>query len=105
MCSAPFPLFASSASGPGPPAPWWWAMAATWAAIPHRFEAGTPPIVEAVGLRRAVEYLEKVGMKAVAEHDMALTAYLLDRFRELPDVTVYGPSDLTPRGGVVSFTP
>lgn len=77
---------------------------ATWAAIPHRFEAGTPPIVEAVGLRRTVEYLEKVGMKAVAEHDMALTAYLLDRFRELPDVTVYGPSDLTQRGGVVSFT-
>ena len=49
----------------------------TWARVPHRFEAGTPPIIEAVGFDAAVEYLEKVGMDRVAAHDTELTAYAL----------------------------
>lgn len=76
----------------------------TWAAVPHRFEAGTPPIVEAVGFAAAIDYLEKVGMEAIFEHDRALTAYALARLREVPHVRVYGPPAGEGRGGVISFT-
>ena len=54
----------------------------TWAAVPHRFEAGTPPIIEAVGFDAAVEYLEKIGMDRVEAHDTELTAYALERLQE-----------------------
>jgi cysteine desulfurase/selenocysteine lyase len=77
---------------------------ATWAQIPHRFEAGTPAIIESVGLTWAIEYLETLGMDAVAAHDAELTSYALDRLAAVPDVEVYGPSDLSKRGGVISFT-
>ena len=77
---------------------------ATWAQIPHRFEAGTPAIIESVGLTAAIEYLEALGMDAVAAHDAELTSYALDRLAQIPELTVYGPTDLTKRGGVVSFT-
>jgi cysteine desulfurase / selenocysteine lyase len=76
----------------------------SWAAIPHRFEAGTPPIIEAVGFHAALDYLDKVGMPAVTAHDRQLTAYALERLNELPAVKVYGPADLNGRGGVISFT-
>lgn len=74
----------------------------TWAPIPHRFEAGTPPIIEAAGLIAAIDYLEKVGMENVMAHDAALTEYALTRLAELPAMIVYGPPD--ERGAVVSFT-
>jgi cysteine desulfurase/selenocysteine lyase len=77
---------------------------ATWAPIPHRFEAGTPAIIESVGLTAAIEYLEALGMDAVAAHDAELTAYALERLGDIPELTVYGPSDLSQRGGVISFT-
>jgi cysteine desulfurase/selenocysteine lyase len=77
---------------------------ATWAPVPHRFEAGTPPIVEAVGLHAAIDYLDKVGMEAVAGHDRALTEYALTGLSTIPSVRVYGPRDLARRGGVISFT-
>jgi cysteine desulfurase/selenocysteine lyase len=77
---------------------------ATWAQIPHRFEAGTPPIIESVGLTAAIEYLEALGMDEVASHDAELTAYALGRLANVPELTVYGPSDLSRRGGVISFT-
>ncbi len=77
---------------------------ATWAQIPHRFEAGTPAIIESVGLTAAIEYLEMLGMDAVAAHDAELTSYTLDRMADVPGVEVYGPSDLSKRGGVISFT-
>jgi cysteine desulfurase / selenocysteine lyase len=77
---------------------------ATWAPVPHKFEAGTPPIVEAIGFGAAVDYLTKLGMGAVREHEVDITGYALARLAEVPDLTVYGPADLDHRGGAVSFT-
>jgi len=76
----------------------------TWAPVPQKFEAGTPPIVEAIGLAAAVHYLEEVGMDEVRSHDLDLTAYALDRMSEVPDLVQYGPTDIKARGGVISFT-
>lgn len=76
----------------------------TWAPVPHKFEAGTPPIVEAIGLGAAVDYLTDLGMDAVRKHDVELTGYALERLADLPAVTVYGPTDLAIRGGAISFT-
>jgi cysteine desulfurase/selenocysteine lyase len=76
----------------------------TWAPVPQKFEAGTPPIAEAVGLAAAVHYLEEIGMDAVRSHDLDLTEYALDRLSEVPDLIQYGPTDIKSRGGVVSFT-
>ncbi len=76
----------------------------TWAPIPHRFEAGTPAIIEAAGLIAAIEYLEKLGMESVAAHDRDLTEYALALFAEMPGATVYGPPAGDDRGGVISFT-
>jgi len=75
-----------------------------WAPVPHKFEAGTPPIAQAVGLGAAVDYLDAIGMETVAEHERAITGYALDRLAGVPDLTVYGPSDAAHRGGAVSFT-
>ena len=76
----------------------------TWAPIPQRFEAGTPAIIEAAGLVAAIDYLEAVGMENVLAHDRDLTAYALAQLAEMEDVTVFGPSDLDARGGVISFS-
>ncbi len=75
----------------------------TWAPVPHKFEAGTPPIAEAVGFGAAVDYLSTIGMDVVAQHERTLTAYALERLSEIPDLTIYGPKDVTKRGGAVSF--
>ncbi|MBV8462050.1 MAG: aminotransferase class V-fold PLP-dependent enzyme, partial [Acidimicrobiales bacterium] len=72
--------------------------------IPWRFEAGTPPIAEAVGLAAAVEYLYGLGMPAVRQHERALTDYALAALRDrYPDLVIHGPLDTTVRGGVISF--
>lgn len=76
----------------------------TWAPVPQKFEAGTPPIAEAIGLAAAVHYLEEVGMDAVRSHDLDLTAYALELMSEVPDLVQYGPTDIKTRGGVISFT-
>jgi len=76
----------------------------TWAPVPHKFEAGTPPIAEAVGFGAAVDYLSAVGMDVIAEHEREITAFALERLSEIPDLTVYGPKDITKRGGAVSFS-
>lgn len=76
----------------------------TWAPVPHKFEAGTPPIVEVIGLGAAVDYLEKIGMDTVRRHGQDLTGYALARLGELPAIRVFGPTDLEQRGGVVSFS-
>jgi cysteine desulfurase/selenocysteine lyase len=72
--------------------------------VPWKFEAGTPPIAEAVGLAAAIEYLDSIGMDAVREHERTLTAYALEALSErYPDLAIYGPRDTAVRGGVVSF--
>jgi len=76
----------------------------TWAAVPHKFEAGTPPIAEAVGLGTAVEYLQGIGMEAVREHEIEITRYALDELGAIEGLTIYGPPGLDNRGGAVSFT-
>ncbi len=75
----------------------------TWAPVPHKFEAGTPPFVEAIGLGAAIDYLSAIGMGRVAEHDRQLTAYALDRLTKIPNLSIQGPVDTEDRGGAVSF--
>jgi cysteine desulfurase/selenocysteine lyase len=75
----------------------------TYADIPHKFEAGTPPIVEAVGLGAAVDYLAAVGMDKIRAHEEAITAYALEGLTSLKGVTVLGPQDAESRGGAIAF--
>ena len=77
----------------------------TTAALPAKFEAGTPPITEVIGLGTAVDYLEQIGMDQVRAHEIAITRYaidtLTDRFGD--DITIHGSRDPLVRGGVLSF--
>lgn len=75
----------------------------TYAKAPHRFEAGTPPIVEAVGLGAALTYLDEIGLDAAHAHEQAITGYLLEGLSTIPEATVLGPADAASRGGAVSF--
>jgi len=75
----------------------------TYAELPHRFEAGTPPIAEAIGLAAAVDYLSAVGMDRVAAHEQAITAYALAALADVPGLRVIGPTEAVDRGGAVSF--
>ncbi|UDY25125.1 SufS family cysteine desulfurase [Nocardioides sp. Kera G14] len=75
----------------------------TYAPIPHKFEAGTPPIVEAVGLGAALEYLMHLGMENVHAHELAITTYALERLQSVKGLTVMGPLDAAKRGGAISF--
>jgi cysteine desulfurase/selenocysteine lyase len=75
----------------------------TFAEPPHKFEAGTPPIAQAVGLGAAVDYLTEIGMDLIAEHERELAAYALSRLAETPGVRVIGPSTVDHRGGTISF--
>ena len=75
----------------------------TYAGIPHRYEAGTPPIVEAVGLGAAVDYLAAVGMENIRAHEETITAYALEGLAGLKGVTVLGPLNAEDRGGAISF--
>jgi cysteine desulfurase / selenocysteine lyase len=75
----------------------------TYAPIPSRFEAGTPPIVEAVGLGAAVDYLSHLGLDAVRAHEEAITGYLLEGLATVGGVRVLGPASVADRGGAVSF--
>jgi len=74
----------------------------TWGELPHKFEAGTSPIAEAVGLGAAVDYLEAVGLDAIEAHEHELAAYALGRLAEVPGMELYGPP-AERRAGVVSF--
>jgi cysteine desulfurase/selenocysteine lyase len=77
----------------------------TCAELPAKFEAGTPPIVEAVGLGAAVDYLANIGMANVRQHEMRLTSYALDTLtnRYGDDITIHGPRNPEVRGAVLSF--
>ncbi|MEU7000774.1 cysteine desulfurase [Nonomuraea sp. NPDC046570] len=81
-----------------------WMDHSTYAPVPHKFEAGTPPIVEAIGLGAAADYLTAIGMDVVEAHERELTAYALNALRDLKGLRVIGPGDLDQRGGTVSFT-
>ena len=74
----------------------------TWNDLPWKFEAGTPAIVETVGLGAAVEYLSALGMERVREHEHQLVSYALERLATVPGLRIYGPP-AERRGGVVSF--
>ena len=76
---------------------------ATWNELPHKFEAGTPAIAEAVGMGAAIDYLNTLGMENVRAHERDLIAYALRKFRELDGVRVIGPQDPEQRGAVLSF--
>jgi cysteine desulfurase/selenocysteine lyase len=75
----------------------------TYAAPPHRFEAGTPPIAQAVGLGAAVDYLTGLGMDAIAAHEESLTAYALDKLTSIDGVVILGPTEAVERGSAISF--
>jgi cysteine desulfurase / selenocysteine lyase len=77
---------------------------ATWAKLPHKFEAGTPNIAGAVGMGAAADFLAEIGMDAVRAHEQALLAHAVERLREIPDLHLYGPKSLEERSGVLSFT-
>jgi len=74
----------------------------TWAELPYKYEAGTPPIAEAYGLGQAIDYLNAVGLDAIERYEQELTEYMLGRLGELPYVRVLGPP-ADRRGGIVSF--
>jgi cysteine desulfurase/selenocysteine lyase len=75
----------------------------TWAVPPHKYEAGTPPIAEAVGIGAAVDYLTELGMDDVHAHEMQLTAYALDALQQVDGLRIIGPTTTVDRGGAISF--
>lgn len=76
---------------------------ATYNYVPWKFEAGTPDIAGAIGLGAAIEYLSKIGIKNIREHEKELTKYALERLSRVKDLEIYGPSKTERRAGVVSF--
>ena len=74
----------------------------TWGEIPHKFEAGTSPIAEAVGLGAAIDYLNEIGLDAIEAHEQELAAVALERLGEIPGIVLYGPP-ADRRAGIVSF--
>ncbi len=76
----------------------------TWNDLPWKFEAGTPAIAEAIGLGVAVDYLSKLGMTNVRQHEIEMTGYALERLSQVEGIHIYGPFDPQLRGGAISFT-
>src|SRR5688572_15856557 len=76
----------------------------TWNVLPHKFEAGTPNVADAVGLAAAVRYLDGIGMDEVRRHEVSLIEMALERLASLEGVRIYGPADAASRSGVVSFS-
>src|SRR3989338_6667871 len=75
----------------------------TYNDVPHKFEAGTPNIADAIGLAAAVDYLNKLGMKSVQTHDRELVEYAMKKLSSVKGITIYGPKDSKARSGVISF--
>ena len=74
----------------------------SWAEVPHKFEAGTPPIIEAIGLGAAIDYVTAMGMERIQAHEAMLTEHALARLAQVPGVSVMGRAQ--ERGGVLSFS-
>jgi len=75
----------------------------TWNDLPYKFEAGTPNIADVIGFSAALDYLDKIGMDKVREHEVELTRYALDKISAVKGIVLYGPPDVAKRGGVISF--
>ena len=78
-------------------------QSSTWADVPQKFEAGTPPVAEVFGLMSALEYISNVGMLEIKKHEQDLMIHTLEKLQEFPDLELYGPADSTDRSGVLSF--
>jgi len=75
----------------------------TWNDLPYKFEAGTPNIADVIGFATAIEYLEKIGMENIRNHEVELTKYALEKMTKIKGITLYGTKDMERRGGVISF--
>ena len=75
----------------------------TWNDLPYKFEAGTPNIADVIGFKTAIEYLQKIGMENIRNHELELTKYALEQMEKVPGITLYGSKEPEKRGGVVSF--
>lgn len=75
----------------------------TWAALPHKFEAGTPNIADVIAFGAALDYLEVLGLAKIRTHEVELTSYAMEQMQGLEGLTIYGPPAAEERGGVVSF--
>lgn len=77
---------------------------ATFAPLPFKFEAGTQNVEGAVGLRAAIDYIKKIGIDNITEHESMLTAYALEKLLNIPYINIIGPKNMENRGGIISFT-
>lgn len=75
----------------------------SWNDLPYKFEAGTPNIADVIGFGAAIDYLEKIGMDKIREHEIELTRYAMDKLSQIKGMKIYGPTDASKRGGVISF--
>lgn len=75
----------------------------TWNDLPYKFEAGTPNIADVVGFGAAIDYLTKIGMDKVREHEIELTTYAIEKLSKVKGLHIYGTKDISKRGGVISF--
>ncbi len=75
----------------------------TWNDLPYKFEAGTPNIADVIGFGAAIDYLTKIGMDNVREHEVELTKYAMEKLSEVKGIHIYGTKDISKRGGVISF--
>ncbi len=75
----------------------------TWNDLPYKFEAGTPNIADVIGFGAAIDYLTKIGMDNVREHEIELTKYAMEKLSEVKGILIYGTKDISKRGGVISF--
>ena len=75
----------------------------TWNDLPYKFEAGTPNIADVVGFGAAIDYLAKLGMDNVRQHEIELTQYAIDKLSQVKGLQIYGTKNLAKRGGVISF--
>ena len=75
----------------------------TWNDLPYKFEAGTPNIADVIGFAAAIDYLNNIGMDYVRAHEVEITKYALDKLSKINGIKLYGTSDMSKRGGVISF--
>ena len=75
----------------------------TWNDLPYKFEAGTPNIADVIGFGAAIDYLTKIGMDNIREHEVELTKYAIEKLSEIKGIHIYGTKDISKRGGVISF--